>query len=100
MRMHVVPRPPRGRRRTDGTKIYPGSLVGEVHAGGETWSSALNGVRTTLGATRADTAIVRAQFAFAADTTMPAAGATVIATVRKLYTASAATAAFRARGLA
>jgi len=82
MRVHVVTRPPRGRRRTDGTKIYPGSLVGEVHAGGEIWSSALNGVRTTLGATRADTAIVKAQFAFAADTTMPAAGATVIATVR------------------
>ena len=90
-------------RRTDGTKTYPGALIGEVHADGEIWSSALNGVRMALGATRADTAIVKAQFGFAVDTTMPAAAATTIATVRALYgasAASAATAAFHARGLA
>ncbi len=90
-------------RRTDGTKNYPSAVIGEVHADGEIWSSALNGVRTALGATRADTAIVKAQFGFAVDTTMPAAAATTIATVRALYgnsATAAATAAFHARGLA
>jgi hypothetical protein len=90
-------------RRTDGTKTFPGDLINEVHADGEIWSSALNGIRTALGATHADTAIVRAQFGFAPDTTMPAAAQTTIATVKTLYgarEASAATAAFHARGLA
>jgi hypothetical protein len=89
-------------RRTDGTKTYPADLVGEVHADGEIWSSALNGLRTALGATRADTAIVKAQFSFPVDVSMPAAART-IATVSALYgakAASAATAAFHARGLA
>jgi hypothetical protein len=90
-------------RRTDGSKTYPTSLVGEVHADGEIWSSALNGIRSALGATKADTAVIRAQFSFAPDTTMPAAAQTTLATVRSLYgnaAASAATAAFHARGLA
>jgi hypothetical protein len=92
-------------RRTDGAKTYPADLANprEVHADGEIWSSALNGVRTALGATRADTAIIRAQFSFAADTSMPAAAQVTIATVRALYgakPAAAATAAFHARGLA
>ena len=90
-------------RRTDGTKTYPADLVGEVHRDGEIWSSALNGVRTALGATRADTAIIRAQYSFAADTTMPAAAAQTIATVESLYGAKAAKdarGAFHARGLA
>ncbi len=59
-------------------------------------------VRTALGATRANTAIMNAQYTFTAVTTMLAAAATVIAAVRKLHTAcaaSAATAAFRARSL-
>ncbi len=90
-------------RRTDGTKTYPKDLVGEVHADGEIWSSALNGLRTALGATRADTAIVKAQFSFTVDISMPDAARVTIATVKALYgtrAASSATAAFHARGLA
>jgi len=90
-------------RRTDGTKTYPADLDGEVHDDGEIWSSALNGVRTALGAAKADRAIVQAQFGFAVDTTMPAAARQTISTVQALYgakAAAAATAAFHARGLA
>ncbi|MGB8652425.1 MAG: M36 family metallopeptidase, partial [Mycobacteriales bacterium] len=90
-------------RRTDGTKTYPADLVGEVHADGEIWSSALNGLRNALGATKADTSIIKAQFSFAPDTTMPAAATTTIATVRALYgnaAGNAATQVFHARGLA
>ncbi|MCU1593207.1 MAG: Bacillolysin [Frankiales bacterium] len=90
-------------RRTDGTKSYPTSLDGEVHDDGEIWSSALNGMRTALGPTKADTAIIRAQFSFAVDTTMPAAAQVTIATVKALYgsqAAPSAKAAFHARGLA
>jgi len=92
-------------RRADGTKVYPRDLANprEVHADGEIWSSALNGLRNALGAAQADTAIIRAQFSFAADISMPAAAQTTIATVRALYgakAASSATAAFHARGLA
>ena len=96
-------RPPHCLRRTDSTKTYPASLAGEVHADGEIWSSALYGVRTRLGAVKADTAIVRAQYAFAPDTTMRAAAATTIATVRRLYgaqDAALATQSFAERGLA
>jgi len=90
-------------RRTDGTKTYPADLAGEVHADGEIWSSALNSVRTALGATKADTAIIKAQFSFTADISMPNAAKVTIATVKALYgnsAANAATAAFHARGLA
>ena len=90
-------------RRTDETLVYPRDLVGEVHADGEIWSSALNGLRNALGATRADTAIVKAQFSFTVDITMPAAARVTIATVQSLYgtsAARAAQAAFAARGLA
>ena len=69
----------------------------------EVWSSALNGVRLALGAAQADKAILQAQFAFAVNTTMPAAARQTIATVNTLYgskAASKATSAFHARGLA
>ncbi len=90
-------------RRTDGTKTYPVDLVGQVHRDGQIWSSALNGMRNALGATKADTAVIGAQFSFTPDITMPAAARVTIATVRALYgasAASAATTAFHARGLA
>jgi zinc metalloprotease ZmpB len=89
-------------RRVDGMKHYPEDLVGEVHADGEIWSRALWDIRNALGATLADTIIIRAQFGFAADTTMPAAAAQTIDTAG-LYGAaaqSAVRAAFVARGLA
>ena len=91
-------------RRTDGTKTYPTDLVGEVHADGEIWSSALNSLRIGLGSNaKADRAVIQAQFGFAPNTSMPAAARQTIATVTSLYGPAAgqvATAAFHARGLA
>ena len=91
-------------RRVDGTKHYPEDLASprEVHADGEIWSRALWDIRSALGARLADTIIIRAQFDFTADISMPAAAARTIATA-KLYgraAEKAVTAAFAARGLA
>jgi zinc metalloprotease ZmpB len=89
-------------RRVDGDKHYPEDLEGEVHADGEIWSRALWDIRTALGPKVADTIIIRAQFGFAADTTMRAAAAATIATAG-MYGGTAkraVTAAFVARGLA
>jgi hypothetical protein len=91
-------------RRVDGTKHYPEDLRSprEVHADGEIWSRALWDIRQALGAPLADTIIIRAQFDFAADTTMRAAAAHTIATAGLYGRAAqkAVTAAFAARGLA
>jgi Fungalysin metallopeptidase (M36) len=89
-------------RRVDGTKHYPEDLEGEVHADGEIWSRALWDIRTALGAKLADTIIIRAQFDFAPDTSMPAAAAATIKTAGLYGSAAkrAVTAAFAARGLA
>lgn len=90
-------------RRVDGTKTYPADLVGEVHDDGEIWSAALWDIRSRLGAARADTVIVLAQFGFNAGTSMRAAAAATIDTARATYGSSAGNAvqsAFAARGLA
>jgi hypothetical protein len=89
-------------RRVDGNKHYPEDLEDEVHADGEIWSRALWDIRGALGPKLADTIIIRAQFDFAVDTSMPAAAAATIRTAG-LYGSSArqaVTAAFAARGLA
>ena len=78
-------------RRVDINKHYPADVVGEVHADGELWSRALFDIRGALGATRADTLILEAQFSFAADTTFSAAAAATVATARDLYGAQIAT---------
>jgi Fungalysin metallopeptidase (M36) len=89
-------------RRVDGDKHYPEDLEGEVHADGEIWSRALWDIRTALGPKLADTIIIRAQFRFAADTSMRAAAAATIETAGLYGSAAkrAVTAAFAARGLA
>jgi Fungalysin metallopeptidase (M36) len=89
-------------RRVDGDKHYPEDLEDEVHADGEIWSRALWDIRTALGPKLADTIIIRAQFGFAADTTMRAAAAATIATAGMYGTPAknAVTAAFAGRGLA
>jgi zinc metalloprotease ZmpB len=89
-------------RRLDGTKHYPQDVIGEVHADGEIWSSALFEIRAKLGDRAASTIIVDAQFDFAKDTTFRAAAeATVNAAHRQGGTAAAGTvrAAFTSRGL-
>jgi zinc metalloprotease ZmpB len=91
-------------RRVDGTKHYPEDLESprEVHADGEIWSRALWDIRQALGASLADTIIIRAQFGFTADISMPAAAARTIATAGLYGRAAqrAVTTAFAARGLA
>src|SRR4051795_12134619 len=69
-------------RRVDGNKHYPEDLAGEVHADGEIWSRALWDIHKSLGARLADTIIIRAQFGFTPDISMPAAAAETIATAR------------------
>ena len=88
-------------RRVDGSKHYREDLVGEVHADGEIWSRALWDIHEALGAKLADTIIIRAQFGFTRDISMPAAAQTTIDTAG-LYSTSArkaVSAAFAARGL-
>ncbi|GAA1927061.1 M36 family metallopeptidase [Nocardioides marmoribigeumensis] len=95
-------RTPHCLRRLDGTKHYPEDVQGEVHADGEIWSRALWDIRTALGDTRASTAIVEAQFAFAPDTSFRDAATATVAAAQRLYGRSAADQvrkAFTARGI-
>src|SRR3954447_3321557 len=89
-------------RRVDGNKHYPKDLVGEVHADGEIWSRALWDIHKALGAKLADTIIIRAQFRFTPDISMPDAARATIATAGLYGTSAqkAVQAAFAARGLA
>src|SRR3954463_13411651 len=89
-------------RRVDENLHYPSDLSGEVHHDGQIWSRALWDIRGALGHVKADTLILEAQFDFAPDTSMPAAATATVAAAQRLYgnsAASAARAAFRARGI-
>jgi len=97
-----TPGPSHCLRRIDANKHYPEDVIGEVHADGEIWSRALWDIRRALGDTRASTAIVDAQFAFAPDTTFRAAALSTVSTAQRLYGNGAARsvqAAFAARGI-
>jgi zinc metalloprotease ZmpB len=89
-------------RRVDGSKHYPEDFVGEVHADGEIWSRALWDIHGALGAQRADTIIIDAQFDFTPGISMRDAAAATIKTAGLYGTSaqSAVRAAFAARGLA
>jgi Zn-dependent metalloprotease len=89
-------------RRTDGPKVYPGDLDGEVHDDGEIWSHALWDVNRALGRTAANRIVLEAQFCFNPEITMPQAAQLTVTTARALYGARAAAktrAAFHARGI-
>jgi Zn-dependent metalloprotease len=89
-------------RRTDGPKVYPGDLDGEVHDDGEIWSHAIWDVNRALGRTAANRVILESQFYFTPDVTMPAAAQLTVTTARALYGARAAAktrAAFQQRGI-
>jgi Zn-dependent metalloprotease len=73
-----------------------------VHHDGLIWSRALWDFRKSVGNVKADTSILEAQFAFAPDTTMPAAARATVAAAQRIYgnsVAGAATRAFAARGI-
>ena len=88
-------------RRLDEDKMYPDDLEGEVHADGEIWSHALWDIRGAIGATHADTAILRAQFDWVGST-MPDLAQRTVDAVNDLYgagEAALAEAAFAERGI-
>ena len=89
-------------RRTDGPKVYPGDLDGEVHDDGEIWSHALWDINRSLGRTTANRIILESQFFFNPTITMPAAAQQTVAAARALYGPRAAakvTKAFHDRGI-
>jgi hypothetical protein len=86
-------------RRLDTDKMYPADLDGEVHDDGEIWSHALWNLRTAIGATHADTAILDAQFDWVG-TTMPDLAQRIVNEAQSLYGQGAlAQAAFADRGI-
>lgn len=66
-------------RRTDGNKIYPDDLVGQVHADGEIWSRALWDIRAVLGGPTTDQLVLEHHFSLPAGATMPVAALEMIA---------------------
>jgi len=89
-------------RRTDGPKVYPGDLDGEVHDDGEIWSHGLWDINRALGRTAANRIILESQFFFTPTITMPEAANLTVITARALYGKQAAAkvkAAFHARGI-
>jgi Zn-dependent metalloprotease len=86
-------------RRLDGDKTTD-DIVGEEHSDGEIWSRALWDIHQTLGIEKAAKVVLESQFSYAPDTSFAAAATEVVAAAKKLYgasAASAATKAFRAR---
>ena len=89
-------------RRVDTDLHYPGDLNERVHHDGQIWSRALWDLRNKLGNVKADTIILEAQFAFAPDTSMPAAAEATVAAAQRLYGKQAAKivrGVFEARGI-
>ena len=72
-------------RRVDTNLHYPEDLNGRVHHDGQIWSRALWDIRNALGPQTADTIILEAQFAFAPDTSMPAAAQATVDAALRLY---------------
>jgi zinc metalloprotease ZmpB len=88
-------------RRVDSNLMYPGGLVGQVHADGRIWSRALWEIRKSLGNVVADTVILEGQFDFPG-TTMPDLARSTVAAAQRIYgtaTANAVRAAFQSRGI-
>ena len=86
-------------RRLDTTLTYA-DLDGRIHRDGQVWSHALWNIRTSLGnAALADTIILRAQFDFAPDTTMPQAAQATVAVAALYGVAAQVQAAFVDRGI-
>jgi len=72
-------------RRVDTDLHYPEDLNNRVHHDGQIWSRALWDIRLALGNVTADTIILKAQFDFAPDTSMPAAAQATVNVAEALY---------------
>ncbi len=89
-------------RRTDRNLLFPGDLVGEVHADGRIWSHALWDLNLGLGRDMATTVIVEAHFWMNPTITMPRAAEVTVSIAQQLYGPVAAAAtrlAFANRGI-
>jgi Zn-dependent metalloprotease len=90
-------------RRVDENLRYPDDLhPTSVHFNGQIWSRALWDIRNAVGRARADALILEAHFAFAADTTMPAAAQATVDAAQRLFgnsTANRVQAVFEDRGI-
>jgi Zn-dependent metalloprotease len=76
-------------RRLDRTKIYPQSIVGQVHADGEIWSAALWQIRGAIGAARADKVILQSHFLVSTRASFNEGAQSVVTAARNLgYTAT------------
>lgn len=76
----ATPGDPTCLRRLDGTKLYPGDMVGEVHDDGEIWSAALWQIRAALGADKADRVILQHHILLPKDASFNAAANALIQT--------------------
>ena len=88
-------------RRLDRNLMYPTDITGAVHRDGQIWSHALWNLRTAIGATHADTAILWGQIGWTG-TTMPALAQRIVDQVTTRYGAAEgdlAEAAFAERGI-
>ncbi|MGH2456224.1 MAG: bacillolysin [Candidatus Limnocylindria bacterium] len=88
-------------RRIDAPLLYPGDLVGQVHADGRIWSHALYDLHIAIGQEHADTAILLAQFDWVGSD-MPGLAGRIVDAVDDQYGASEAAdaqAAFESRGI-
>jgi hypothetical protein len=85
-------------RRLDTTLTYA-DLDGRIHRDGQVWSHALWNIRAALGNELGDTIILRAQFDFAPDTTMPQAAQATVAVAALYGVAAQVQAAFADRGI-
>ena len=86
-------------RRLDTNLDYRTDRIGEVHFDGQIWSQALWDMRHAIGPTKANTAILLAQFGVTGPT-MPSLATRIVAQVQAKYGTSAANqarAAFQAR---
>jgi hypothetical protein len=88
-------------RRLDRNLMYPADITGAVHRDGQIWSHALWNLRTAIGATHADTAILWAQIDWTG-TDMPALAQRIVDQVTARYGGAEgvlAEAAFAERGI-
>jgi hypothetical protein len=88
-------------RRLDRNLRYPTDITGAVHRDGQIWSHALWNLRTAIGASHADTAILWGQIGWTG-TTMPALAQRIVDQVEDRYgagEAALAEAAFAERGI-
>lgn len=76
-------------RRLDSAKHYPGSVVNEVHADGEMWSSTLWNIRVAIGAARTDKVVIQHHFLLSPSSSFNASSDALVTAAKNLgYTST------------